>query len=206
MLGLINDVSVTIGEAAVVKTATFELTASNSTFKAGEEFAATLRATSQVDEANLFSADIDFDPELLEVVNIDKSSSFVTQWASDSFNNATGKIKLTGGVPAPGFKTPELGSDMALINFKAKKAGNALVNFSGVSAIYRNSDNVDILKSTTPFLVEISPAATPTPTPTPSPTPTARPPQLQPRHLPQLQHQLLRPVQLLRLFGAQPVL
>lgn len=175
MLGNITNAGVWVGESEFSKTALFELLSQNSSFQAGEEFAVSLHATSSVDEANLFSAEIGFDPEVLEVVKIDTGSSFITQWAANSFNNATGKIKLVGGVPSPGFKTSDLGSDMALIFFKSKKPGSALINFTLTSAIFRNSDNLDILKSATPLVLQILPSATPTPIPTENPSPTPIP-------------------------------
>ena len=177
MIGQITNSSITIGggTSSVIKTASFELTGPETSPKVNQEFPIVLRTTSSVDEANLFSAQINFDKEYLEVSRIETGNSFVTQWVSKDFDNNSGLLKIVGGVPNPGFKTPELGSDLATIIFKPKKSGSSLLTFSDASAIYRNSDNADILSLKTPLLLEVSPSATPTPSPTPTATPVTTP-------------------------------
>lgn len=146
--------------------------------------------------ANLFVAKLKFPANLLEVTKIDTSNvyqgnTFVTNWVETTYDNNAGTISVVGGVPAPGFQT-ELGSNpynMVHIIFKPKGQGVANITFDSESAIYRNSDNVNILEKTsgTTFSIipnptvtiyptspvsSITPITTPRATATSIPTPT----------------------------------
>lgn len=76
------------------------------------------------------------------------TDSFIQTWVEKTYDNKSGLITITGGVPSPGFKT-DFGKDalMAEVTFKVKNSGPALVEFSSGTAIYRNSDNINILDS-----------------------------------------------------------
>lgn len=105
---------------------------------------------SDIDESNLFAARISFPNDLLEVTGLEtgqKEKQLISFWADKSFNNSTGKISLIGGIPTPGLKTKVDNSDpvMATITFKPKKEGSPIISFEDSSAIYRNSDNQNIL-------------------------------------------------------------
>lgn len=177
MLGSITNTSVTIGPVNnTEKTATFDFS-SLALPKVDEEFYVSVMATSNVDAANLFVADIEFDPMFFEIIKVEKDTSFVTQWVSDSFDNTIGRVSLAGGVSAPGYISSAGGSEMARVYVKAKKAGLSNMDFLNSSVIYRNSDNQDILSSTSPLNIEVQsePISTPTPSPTVSSTPTPTP-------------------------------
>ncbi|KKR79350.1 MAG: hypothetical protein UU73_C0005G0051 [Candidatus Daviesbacteria bacterium GW2011_GWA1_41_61] len=114
--------------------------------QAGQEAAVVVYIHSDSDPSNLFAAKIKFPADLLKVEGFKTDRSFITNWASQSFDNSKGTITLIGGVPSPGVKTQagEEGIIMAEIIFKAQAAG--LVNLTlGDSAIFRNSDNANIL-------------------------------------------------------------
>lgn len=138
----------------------------------GEEFEVKLFVRSDIDEANLFQARMSFPASLVEVSSIKTDDSFVKNWVENYYDNSAGQINLTGGVPAPGFQT-KFGNEsayMATIIFKAKVAGTGIVSFNSDSAIYRNTDNVNILTIKRDY--DISIGTTPSPTSSPSPTPT----------------------------------
>jgi hypothetical protein len=146
-------------------------------------------ARSPIDNANLFVAKLKFPTTLLQAKNIslakaESSSSgfiknwFVSNWVENSIDNNAGSVSLVGGVPNPGVKTPaeSSGSAMAEVLFQAKAAGKAEITFDDTSAIYRNSDNVNILTTKLGVTVDIvgsvpvEASATPTLSVTPNPT------------------------------------
>lgn len=74
------------------------------------------------------------------------TASFIQTWVEKTYDNKLGLITLTGGIPSPGFKT-SLGKTalMAEITFKVKGGGMPQLAFAPGTAIYRNTDNVNIL-------------------------------------------------------------
>lgn len=140
----------------------------------GMEIPVKVVVRSDIDSANLFAAKINFDKNLLSVASIkvgregeieDYWPTFITNWIERFSDNATGQISLVGGVPAPGYQTniSQPASTMATIFFKAKAKGIANITFANDSAIYRNSDNINILgpkNNTTLTIVDkITPSA-----------------------------------------------
>ena len=100
------------------------------------------------------------------------SESFIKNWVEREFDNSEGTISIVGGVPTPGFQT-ETGADsakMATIYFTAKAEGNAKISLTEESAIYRDSDNVNILQIKRDLMVNIVGAI-----PTEGPIPTCQP-------------------------------
>lgn len=109
------------------------------------QFSIDINIWSQNEAANLFSAQLKFNPENLEVVSIQKGT-VLTNWVDSSFVNSTGDVSLVAGLPSPGLKTTQ-GNDplMAKVFFKGKKAGAATIIMTNESAIYSNSDNANII-------------------------------------------------------------
>ena len=177
-VGLLTPSEVTVSNTAVVTpTAEFSLSGPASVI-AGQQFNLLLRAKSP-EAANLFASSLNFDPELLEVVSIDTQGSFITQWVNDNaFDNMAGQISLIGGVPTPGYANAS-NATMATIVLKAKAAGSALIGFGANSAIYRNSDNKNILvtpiASSTVTVTGVAPSPSPSVAPSPSVTPVPSP-------------------------------
>lgn len=132
-------------------------------FQVGSEIPVELQVRSDIDPANLFSARINFDKNILQVQTImgDLESvsgsdedeqvtverSFIKNWVEQQVDNDSGQIFLTGGVPSPGYQTNtnQPASRMATIIFRAKAKGIAEITFDNTSAIYRDSDNLNIL-------------------------------------------------------------
>lgn len=148
---------------------------------------------SDLDSANLFVAKLKFPSNLLQAKSIDLRSEatasgfiknwFISNWVENTIDNNTGSVSLVGGVPNPGFQTQaeSTGSAMADIIFKAVAPGEAKIVFNDTSAIYRNSDNINILVAKKDITVKIlgenqtSPTLTPTLSPSPTPTSTVAP-------------------------------
>lgn len=122
---------------------------------------------SDLDSANLFVAKLKFPSELLQAKNIDLRSEstasgfiknwFISNWVENTIDNNTGSVSLVGGVPNPGFQTQKesTGSAMADIIFTSLKTGDAKITFDDTSAIYRNSDNINILVAKKDITVKI---------------------------------------------------
>lgn len=147
---------------------------SRSPINVGQEFAVTVLARSDIENSNLFVSKINFPTDLLEVVSIDDDLSFITSWAEQFYDNQTGQISLVGGVPSPGFKSNNVGSVMATINFKAKAPGTALVDLTTASQIFSNSNNQNIIQKTADASIVITGTAV-SPSPNISPSPIASP-------------------------------
>lgn len=177
-VGLLTPSVVTVSNTPIVTpTAEFSLSAPTSA-TTGQQFNLLLRAKSP-EAANLFASSLNFDPALLEVVSISTTGSFVTQWVNDNaFDNMSGQISLIGGVPTPGY-TNSSAATMATIVLKAKAAGSAIIGFGANSAIYRNSDNKNILvtpiASSTVTVTGVAPSPSPSVAPSPSVTPVPSP-------------------------------
>lgn len=114
-----------------------------------------LMVYSDIDSANLFVARLKFPQEKLEVLSIAPDSANF-RWIDAKFDNEKGTISAVAGVAQPGLKTdPAKTQTLATINFKAKKEGPAQISFGEDSAIFRNSDNLNILSLKDPLSLEI---------------------------------------------------
>lgn len=130
----------------------------------GREFKINVKGSSDIDEANLFTLVMDYPADKVEVVGVEPSEStpgatFVKKWIEQSVNN--GKITLAGAVPNPGLKTlPGVPESMATITFRTRaNSGEIALKVSSESAIYRNSDNQNILSSNANAKVTIGTAS-----------------------------------------------
>lgn len=100
--------------------------------------------SSDLDDANLFIATLNFPQESLEVASIVQDGTF--RWVETGFDNQTGLVTLIAYVPGPGLKTnPGKNQPFATINFKPKKVGSYQISIDNSSAIFRSSDNLNIL-------------------------------------------------------------
>lgn len=156
----------------------FTLESPPSLIAPNQEFSVKVYSRSDIDAANLWNAKINFPKNLVEVVRIDKTGSFITNWVEEFFSNTTGEISLTGGVPNPGINTNNTNSLMATIVFKAKAGGTANVNFLDTSTIYLNSNNTKISPIKRNLTVSIannlsSPSPTTSSSPSSSPSPSS---------------------------------
>lgn len=155
--------------------AVFSLRTNATNIDVGQEIPVTILVRTDTHKANLFSAQINFDKDKLEVLRIERTDTFITQWIETIFNNNTGRISVIGGFPKPGFTTSGSDALMATVVFRTKVDGQALISFDTSSKIYKNSDNANFLTRTNDLTIGILPSATPTPTPAPTPTPTPTP-------------------------------
>lgn len=159
-------------KAAYAASATLTLVPNTLTVGVNQSFNVEIRVNSGGENINTVTANLTYPFDKIKVSKIDTANSFVTIWFENSFNQQTGKIKLTGSLPSPGTSGTNL--LLATINFEAlaqtTTANPASVSFDNTSAIYRNSDNTNILSSTAGGQYTISGTAAVTTTPTPIPS------------------------------------
>lgn len=124
----------------------FTLLPDKSIYSKDSEIIVKVLVRSDTDPANLFVAKIMYDQEVLKLNKIDTASSFVKNWVEQS-QDIPGEISLVGGVSSPGIQT-KTGEDavvMAELHFTVLKTGNTAISLKKDSAIYSNSDNINIL-------------------------------------------------------------
>ncbi len=141
----------------------------------GQTFSVEIRVDTGNESINTVTANLTYPTDKLRAQSVDTSGSFITIWFENNIATASGEIRLTGSLPTPGTSGTSL--LFATINFVSLNTGTANVEFANSSAVYRNSDNSDILGSTqngTYTITDTTPTPTPTTiiTPTISPTPT----------------------------------
>ncbi|HSD98151.1 MAG TPA: cohesin domain-containing protein [Patescibacteria group bacterium] len=116
------------------------------TYRLGEIFPMKL-AISGVDvPVNTVQADIAYDPQKLEIVNISTENSFATIFIQKEINNTVGYARLTGGLPNPGFS----GKDglFGTVYFKSKQPGVTDVRFLPTTMVLANDGKgSDVLKN-----------------------------------------------------------
>jgi len=96
-------------------------------FKVGETFSVELKLDTAEDLINAAEVKIYFPEENLEVLGIKTEGSIFSLWPEEPvFSNESGEISFAGGLPHPGFKGA---GKMIAIEFKAKKAGEAVLTF-----------------------------------------------------------------------------
>lgn len=114
-------------------------------YKIGEVFPMDIEISNVHKPVNAIRADLQFDPERLEVVTISTEDSFADVFIQKEFDNEKGFARLTGGLPNPGFSGEK--GIFGTIYFKAKKAGLTEVKFLPTSLVLANDGHgTNILK------------------------------------------------------------
>lgn len=94
---------------------------------------------------NAVQADLGFDPEKIEAINISTEGSFANIFIQKEINNDMGYVRLTGGLPNPGFF-----SDRGLFGtvlFKGKSPGVVKIEFLPSSmALTNDGRGTNVLK------------------------------------------------------------
>lgn len=114
-------------------------------YESGAVFSLKVYVSSPDQAMNAASGVISFPKDKLEVVSVLKSGSIVNIWVQDpSFSNINGTINFEGIILNPGF-IGEAGK-IITVNFKAKKAGLVLINFSSGAVLANDGKGSNILK------------------------------------------------------------
>ena len=142
-----------IAQPVSPKTVSFVIP-SDSQYRVGEIFPLKIQLTGIEVSINAIQADIGFDKERLEVVDISTKDSFATVFLQKEMNNELGYARLSGGLPNPGFNAPT--GLFGTVYFKGKKAGLAQVYFLDTSLVLANDGKgTNVIKefSVMPYLI-----------------------------------------------------
>ena len=110
----------------------------------GQSLTVAVFVSSEGQAMNAAQGIISFPADKLSVSSISKSGSVVSLWTQEpSFSNSAGTVSFEGIVLNPGF----IGSagKIISINFKARAAGDAIVNFSSGSILANDGKGTNIL-------------------------------------------------------------
>jgi len=100
-----------------------------------DTFITEIRLDTGEEEMNALEANLEFPPELLEVLDISKGGSILNLWPIEPFfSNSAGKISLTGGIPG-GFKGEGM---VTQVTFRGKELGEAVFRFKDNSQVLLN--------------------------------------------------------------------
>lgn len=166
--------------------ASLTLVPASGTVLTNQTFNLEIRVNTAGETINTVTANLSYPIDKIRVTKVDTTNSFVTIWFENSIAQDLGKVKLTGSISSPGTS----GSNLLLATLTLQAlavtttGSPANISFDNTSAIYRNSDNTNILSSSVgaQFTITASGTSTLTPvpsisqtTPTPSPSPTILP-------------------------------
>ncbi|MFA4827505.1 MAG: hypothetical protein WC596_04655 [Candidatus Shapirobacteria bacterium] len=146
LLVFISFLSVFFGGVSAVSAATLYFSPSSGSYTIGQNFSVSVYVSSADQAMNAASGVISFPQDKLEITSFSKSNSIFTLWVQEpAFSNGVGMVNLEGIVLNPGF-TGATGK-IITVNFKAKAAGNALLNFSSGSVLANDGKGTNILTS-----------------------------------------------------------
>ena len=124
-------------------------------FTVGSTFSVSVFLNTGGNNVNAVKVDLEFDPNILQVVTPAKGLSAISEWIfPPSFSNSRGTIVLQGGFPAKGIDTSE--GLISVIVFQAKSTGNTTINFLDSSRVFlADEKGTDILNSTNRGIYDI---------------------------------------------------
>lgn len=133
-----------IGFPPTQKTASFVIP-SKGQYRVGEIFSMNIAVQNINNPINAIQADIGFNPDRLEVVEISTRHSFAKVFIQKEINNSGGWARLTGGIPNPGWLENQ--GTFGIVYFRAKSPGLAKVTFLKSSLVLANDGRgTDVLK------------------------------------------------------------
>lgn len=109
---------------------------------AGQEFEVTVKIESQDRAINAVEAVLDYPADWLKIARLDSDNSFVKIWVERPAFQDRGRLRLSGGLPTPGFKGA---GEIIRLRFKALKTGDPVVNFISGSALANDGNGTNIL-------------------------------------------------------------
>ena len=133
-----------LGLLGTQKTASFVIP-SKGQYKIGEIFPMKIEMTNFDNPINAVQADIGFDADKVEVVEISTAGSFANIFIQKEINNAEGWARLTGGLPNPGFDGQR--GSFGVIYLRGKNPGVVNIKFLESSMVLANDGKgTNILK------------------------------------------------------------
>lgn len=114
-------------------------------YRIGEIFPMKVEIIGIKTPVNAIQADLGFNPSKLEVVDVSTNDSFAEIFIQKEINNQAGYVRLTGGLPNPGFSAER--GVFGKVLFKGKEPGIIKVEFLPSSMVLANDGRgTDVLK------------------------------------------------------------
>src|SRR4030042_3001878 len=114
-------------------------------YRLGEIFPMKIEIAGIKTPINAIQADLSFEPQKLEVVDISTQDSFANIFIQKEINNEVGYARLTGGLPAPGFFADK--GVFGTVFFKGKSPGVVKIEFAPSSMVLANDGRgTDVLR------------------------------------------------------------
>lgn len=124
-----------LGFPPTPKTVSFSIP-SKGQYRLGEIFSMKIDITGIKSPINAVRADLSFDPKKLEVVEISTKDSFANIFIQKEIGNDVGFVRLSGGLPNPGFFGDH--GIFGTVLFRAKEPGIVKVEFLPSSLVLAN--------------------------------------------------------------------
>lgn len=105
-------------------------------YRLGEIFPMKVEITGIKVPINAVQADLSYAPEKLEVLDVSTDGSFASIFVQKEINNDTGYIRLTGGLPNPGFFSDH--GTFGTVYFKGKSPGTVQIEYLPTSMVLAN--------------------------------------------------------------------
>lgn len=150
---------------ATPKIASFTLPTKNQ-YLVGEIFTFPLSLERIPAPINIFQADLSYDPNLLEVVDLTTDQSFASFFVQKEYDNTLGYLRLAGGVPNPGYS--EASGLLGTVYFRPKQPGATELLYLDTSLVLANDGAGTNLLSDFPKIPLILLPNSNPPTPPPS--------------------------------------
>lgn len=135
---------IAVGGTKAANAASLYFSPATGSYAVGKTFSVGVYVKSQDQAMNAASGVISFSKDNLEITSLSKGGSIFSLWVQEpSFSNSAGTINFEGIVLNPGFSGS--GGKIMTINFKAKSAGQAALNFSSASILANDGAGTNIL-------------------------------------------------------------
>lgn len=157
--------------------ASLYLAPGSGTYVIGGTFSVSVKVNSGGTEINAAEGSLNYDTAFLEAVSVSKGGSVFPFWTTEpGINKSAGTVSFGGGMPPPAYNGSA--GHICAITFKAKKAGNASIRFSGGAVLANDGKGTNVLEGLVGGTYTISPKAeTPPPSTDRQQTPPAREPE-----------------------------
>jgi hypothetical protein len=124
-----------LGFPPIQKTVSFNIP-TRGQYRMGEIFPMKIDIVGIKTPINAVRADLGFDPKILEVVDVSTKDSFANVFIQKEIGNEVGFVRLSGGLPNPGFFGDH--GVFGTILFRAKQPGIVKVEFLPSSLVLAN--------------------------------------------------------------------
>lgn len=125
--------------------ASINLSLTDNTIDVGGQFAVDIHVDSEGASINAAKAVLKFVPDILEVVNIDKTESIFNFWLEEpAFSNSTGEISFIGG-SISGYSGKAL--DVLRVIFRVKKSGTASLTLTEAAITAADGSGKNVLST-----------------------------------------------------------